>query len=217
MQNEEEHKLMAAMLRKPDGESGLKVADMMSDSNAKMIAASISLLDLAGAKRMLELGHATVRHLEDIYRIQPDIHYQGLEISELMISNAIAYKETHLMELADFALYDGFHIPFPNQHFDRVMTVNTIYFWQDPKNFIREIYRVMCDQGRLVICFRQKEFMTALPFTKFGFTLYNHHDMKELIESSSFKILNVHDETEVFTNKAGEISHRDFTGFVLEK
>ena len=43
-------------------------------------------------------------------------------------------------EIADFKLYNGLEIPFKDQLFDHVLSVNTLYFWEDARLLLNEIY-----------------------------------------------------------------------------
>ena len=45
-------------------------------------------------------------------------------------------------------------IPYEDQRFDKVCTVNTIYFWPEPERNAAQIYRVTPSGGTAVICFR---------------------------------------------------------------
>ena len=101
--------------------------------------------------------------------------------------------------------------------FDKVFTVNTIYFWQEPEKLLSEIYRVLQPKGILCITFAEESFMKQLPFTQFEFELYSTEKVEKLIEKTSFKIINKETLTEKVKSKTGELVDRDFTTLVLEK
>ena len=48
---------------------------------------------------------------------------------------------------------DAAHVPHPDGSFDRVFTVHTLYFWPDLEAGLRELRRVLCDQGLLLLAF----------------------------------------------------------------
>ncbi len=58
-----------------------------------------------------------------------NIHFTGLETSTLMYEEAcrINHQLTGNNQI-DFKLYDGMNIPFPDNSFNKVFTVNTLYF-----------------------------------------------------------------------------------------
>jgi SAM-dependent methyltransferase len=60
-------------------------------------------------------------------------------------------------------LYEGKKLPFEDETFDKIFTVNTVYFWENPVEFLNEIYRVLKDDGTFVLTFGQRDFMEKLP------------------------------------------------------
>jgi SAM-dependent methyltransferase len=45
-------------------------------------------------------------------------------------------------------------LPFADGSFDKVCSVNTLYFWPDPARDLGEVYRVLAPEGRCYITFR---------------------------------------------------------------
>lgn len=216
--NEEELKALAAQLRQPHGEHGLGVADMMNQSNSGMTKHSIQRLDLVANDCVLELGHGNGAHVSFLMEQHQSLVYHGLEISELMHEEAkkrnTKFSDHHQ---AFFHRYDGETLPFSDQSFDKIFTVNTIYFWNNPQDLLMELYRVLRPEGRLNITFAEKSFMEQLPFTTFGFTLYDMAAMRALIAKTSFTIVGSEMQTETVTSKTGESVERDFTTISLTR
>lgn len=112
----------------------------MNKSNIQMTLDSIEALELSKNDILLEIGHGNSGHLEKIYKKGKNIQYSGLEISETIKLEAEKINEKLLKKLqGTFFLYDGIKIPSPENYFDEIFTVNTIYFWENPKDFIAEI------------------------------------------------------------------------------
>ncbi|HLT06682.1 MAG TPA: class I SAM-dependent methyltransferase [Cyclobacteriaceae bacterium] len=210
--NEDQLKALARQLRQPQDHQGLEVADMMNQSNHTMIEHSIDLLDLDDQHRVLELGPARASHLEYLMGKAKRLQYQGLEISPLMVKEAerINLKRVHDGE-ASFLVYDGERVPFSNGHFDRIFTVNTIYFWDEPEKLARELYRVLQPGGRFNITFAQKAFMERLPFTQYGFHLYDTDKVQKLLSGVGFSFHQAVDQQETVTSKTGDKVQRQFT------
>jgi SAM-dependent methyltransferase len=53
----------------------------------------------------------------------------------------------------NFSLFYGIKIPFTDSYFDKIFTVNTIYFWIKPSDFISEIHRVLKVKEILIFTF----------------------------------------------------------------
>ena len=218
MINTEELKAIAAQLSHPEGGMGIEVATGMHANNIGMSMHSISRLQLENGERVLELGHGNGGHIAQLMERGTGLAYYGLEISELMHETA---KRTNAEMIengqAHFLLYDGHIIPFPENYFNKIFTVNTIYFWQDPAAFLLELYRILKPGGAMCITFAQESFMTKLPFTQYGFTIYNDEKIEALIATTPFRIVDTDTCTETITTKTGDIMDRDFTTVRLTK
>ncbi|WP_300600090.1 class I SAM-dependent methyltransferase [Niabella sp.] len=211
-------KTLAGQLRQPSGAMAIEVADMMHASNIGMTVDAIDRLSITENSRILELGHGNGKHLPYLLQQKEGLVYYGLDISREMNREAGTVNQAFVAnKQAMFQLYDGLHIPFVDNYLDRIFTVNTIYFWQDPERLLLELYRVLKPGGRLNITFAQEHFMQMLPFTKYGFTLYNDEKIAQLIKKSPFKITASVTQTEAIESKTGERFSRDFTTVSVEK
>ncbi|WP_027382061.1 class I SAM-dependent methyltransferase [Epilithonimonas caeni] len=212
---EQELKILGQQLSNPEGETGKEVAKMMNETNISMTKESIKALHLTDNNSVLELGHGNAGHLSYLLDFADKIQYIGLEISETMKSEAESINSKYLSQ-ADFQLYDGNKIPFENESFDKIMTVNTIYFWENPVEFFNEIYRVLRKDGSFVLTFAKKEFMKNLPFTA-DFKLYNYEDVEELVAQTNFKRMIRSDKEEWITSKTGTFVKREYKVLTIKK
>ena len=215
---QEELQAIASQLKHPTGEKGIEMGNMMNETNINMTRHSIQNLQIEHGNKILELGHGNAGHVEFIFEQAENIKYYGLEMSELMFQEARQINRNYVSQKqAFFSIYDGNTIPFEDDSFNKVFTVNTIYFWQKPEKLLSEIYRVLESKGILCITFAEESFMKQLPFTQFEFELYSTEKVEKLIEKSFFKIINKETLTEKVKSKTGELVDRAFTTLVLEK
>lgn len=205
---------LESQLSCPTGKSGIKIGKEMHKGNISMTLNSISFLDLKDKISLLEIGHGNCGHLEKIVALWEGIYYFGLEISKTMMQEA---KQFNNYPFAEFNIYDGENIPFPDNHFDRIMTVNTIYFWTNASKLINEIERVLKYTGICVLTFADKKFMKNLPFVGNKFCLYDEKDIKTLISSSNLKIIESKNLSEKVISKTGKLVQRSYTMIKLIK
>ena len=219
MTTDKELQELASQLRCPNGIKGVEVADLMNETNISMTLHSIARLNLLDNDIILELGHGNCAHLPYILQQKKNLIYHGLDISELMNKEAKRINQQFVdRQQAAFYLYDGLNISFADSYFDRVFTVNTIYFWADPEFLISELYRVLKPKGILNITFGQQNYMKQQPLTQFGFTLYNNEKIEQLIDTTQFKIVGSDTQTETVKSKTGDgLADREFTTFTLKK
>lgn len=207
---------LAAQLSQPSGSYGITVSEMMHESNISMTRHAVSRLGLSAGERVLELGHGNGAHIPYILEQAEDLAYSGLEVSELMHTEARRINHA-LQHRAAFSLYDGTRFPFPENFFDKAFTVNTIYFWKQPLDTLNECYRVLKSGGRCCITFGEASFMQQLPFTQFGFTLYSSDTLSALIGDTAFTISDIESQAEIIKSKTGESIERTFTTMTLRK
>ncbi len=209
---------LASQLRQPSGNKGIEIADMMNATNINMTIHSIKRLTLSSGNSVLELGHGNCGHLTHLMEQSTEMNYTGLELSELMHQEAQRINQLHIEnKQAAFHLYDGEIIPFDDNSFDKIFTVNTIYFWPQPVAMLNELYRVLKPQGLLNITFAERSFMQQLPFTQFGFELYDSEKIKELISQTQLQYSGEERQSESIKTKTGELVTREFTTMSLMK
>lgn len=211
-------KELAKQLGNPAGEIGIEVANMMNATNIGMTKHAIESLNLDKNDVLLELGHGNCGHLSYLMKQAENLKYFGLEISELMQQEAIKSNQNYIENnLAEFELYNGTEIPFNDESFHKIFTVNTLYFWQNTDLLLNEIHRVLKPNGIFALTFADKSFMEKLPFTNFGFNLYSLKDTEELLQKNRFKILKSISQTEQVFSKTNEMVNRTFFTVLAEK
>ena len=210
-------KILAQNLANPQGEKGVEIGEMMNATNIGMTLESIKTLLIEDAEHILEIGHGNAGHLKSILNKAKDLTYTGIDISETMRKEAQNLNKEFKSQ-ADFILYEGRKLPFEDEVFDKIFTVNTVYFWDNPVEFLNEIYRVLKNTGTFVLTFAQRDFMEKLPFTKFNFKLYNNDEMEELISESRFKRMKLSEKEEEIKSKTGdELIKRNYTVLTIKK
>jgi len=215
--NEDDLKNIANQLSKPDGASGIQVAEMMHATNFTMTSDCIDQLDLKDSTSVLEIGHGNCGHLHYLLGKADNLNYTGLEISSLMSEQAMEINSPFLGKDVDFVLYDGTTLPFDAATFDAAFTVNTIYFWEEPQEFLKEIYRVLNEKGKFLITLADKSFMEKLPFTKYVFNLYETAEIEELAQNAGFEVTAIKENTDEVRSKVGDLVTRKFYTLTLIK
>ena len=85
-------------------------------------------------------------------------------------------------------------LEFPPATFDRVFTINTIYFRPDVMRGFAEIRRVLKDAGRAAVSLRPKEKTQKFALTQHNFQLYHPTDVAPLMTRAGFRDVRVHHE-----------------------
>lgn len=215
--DQEKLKILAQNLAHPEGEKGIEIGEMMNATNIGMTLESIKALLIEDNEHILEIGHGNAGHVKSILNRAQNIKYTGIDISATMHNEARRLNEA-FRDQADFVLYDGEKLPFGDKTFDKIVTVNTVYFWKQPVDYLNEIYRVLKKTGTFVLTFGQRDFMEKLPFTQFDFTLYNTDEMEETVSGSYFSRMTVSEREEEVKSKTGEETiTRNYTILTIKK
>ena len=209
--SEEDLKNIAKQLGCPEGEHGIKTGEMMHANNIGMTTSAIEALNLQNNEAVLEIGHGNGGHIAQLLSKAENLHYFGADISATIIAEAEKINQDFLTKgKVHFQLTNGITLPFEDGLFDKIFTVNTIYFWTNPSKYLNEIKRTLKPNGTFAICFADKTFMKNLPFTPYGFTLYEVKTVKELLEKTGFAIKNTLKKIEQVQSKTGEQVEREY-------
>ncbi|MES2765605.1 MAG: class I SAM-dependent methyltransferase [Bacteroidota bacterium] len=178
-------------LRKPEGDFGKVIGNNMNTGNADMHALAFEILTFKNGDSVLEIGFGNGKYFPELLKINPEISLTGLDYSQTMCDEAAA-NNAELIENKKLKLVcgDAAEMPFKNRSFDVILTLNTLYFWRAADAQLEEIKRVLKPAGKMLIGFRPKHIVEALPFTKEGFTTYTQEDVRGLLKNHGFTILN---------------------------
>jgi ubiquinone/menaquinone biosynthesis C-methylase UbiE len=213
----EDLKKLARQLANPQGEKGIEIAGIMNDTNIGMTIESIKTLLIEDDETILEIGHGNAAHVKYLIKKARNLRYTGIDISETMHHEAGRLNQEY-EDQVDFVWYEGKKLPFSDKTFDKIFTVNTVYFWEEPVQYLNEVYRVLKDKGTFVLTFGQKEFMERLPFTQFDVTLYSTLEMEETVSQSRFTRMKISErEEQVKSKTADETITRNYTILTIKK
>lgn len=209
---------IARQLSCPSGDNGIITAQNMASHNGNMISEAILALNLREKERVLEIGPGGGNHVPIVMGQSTGLLYYGVDISELMVSESRKRnKELVQSGQVTFSLGNGNSLAFFNEFFDKAFTVNTLYFWQDPVAYSKEIMRVLKPGGMLSVAFAPREFMEKLPFTKYTFRLYSQADAQEVFGKAGFQVVSADRHQESITGNMGMTIDREFMVLTVQK
>lgn len=193
MDNTIDFKVVAAQLANPEGEAGIKTAAHMNVSNGDMTRHAIDFMECGTHAHVLEIGPGNGSFAAYVLSKGSGVRYTGVDRSQTMVAQAREINKQLITEgRVRFEWTDGLAFPFPDQSFDNVFTVNTLYFWEDPSIQLTEIRRMLKPGGMLCVAIASRAFMEQLPFTAYGFTLYTPEAAQELLLANGFTVIDTH-------------------------
>ena len=169
--------------RKPIGIFGrFYMSRVFEKGNAELNALMYETLSVRENDHILEIGFGTGTLIKKIAAHLDNGFVEGIDFSKSMVVIAQKKNRKYInngkvkIHLGDFdeALFD-------DNYFDKIFSVNTIYFWKNPDTTISKICRILKPGGKLFIGFHDKSEMEKMPLNRDVFQYYSAHDITQLL------------------------------------
>ena len=157
---------LSRQLSRPSGAGGKVVARLMNRGNRDLNGEAIERLDVQRGNRVLDLGFGGGVTFAPLWERGATI--VGVDRAEDMVAAArTRYAED--VKAGRLELHEGdvTRLPLGDGAVDRIVTVNTVYFWPDLAVAFAELHRVLAPGGRLVLAIRDMKVMQQLDRTVF--------------------------------------------------
>lgn len=143
---------------KPTGIVGRIFGYVMEIYNREDNYWTVSLLNIGDTSKVLEIGFGTGLAIAEAAKIATHGQSYGIDHSETMLE-AAQKRNRKTVESGRVILRLGnvMALPFEDNSFDIVYSINCIYFWEPPTQGLAEIYRVLKPEGIVAITARNKD------------------------------------------------------------
>jgi arsenite methyltransferase len=182
-------KLIAQQLRRPSGLVGrLFMGTLLNRVNARHIQQTIALLDLQATDHVLDVGFGGGHSFRLMLPLLSHGWLAGIDVAPIMVRQAARQFATVVRTgKLSLCLADIAHLPYPQGLFDKICTINTIYFWDDPIASLAELRRILTVDGQLVVAMEALDAQHAPGFMEYGFTRYTPDDLQHLLKQAGFR------------------------------
>jgi arsenite methyltransferase len=178
-------RFIARQLARPHGLLGRPIGWLMNRHNAAMNEFAFRLLELAPSDRVLEVGFGGGLVLP---RLLAGTQFAaGVDRSQDVVSRANArFADAVRAGRADFREGRVEALPFEAASFGKVLTVNTIYFWESLGAGFSEIGRILAPRGRVVVGFLPEARMRRMRMPADIFKLRAPEDVIVALQATGF-------------------------------
>ena len=190
-------KYISNQFGKPGGWLGRMIEKRMSKRTAIDAEWTVSLLNIQPKSKILEIGFGggVSTQLASKYATQGFV--AGIDHSITMVQvarkrNADAIK-TGRMELNQG---DAASVPYPDESFDIVFSLHSIYFWDNPVECLKGFRRVLKPDGLLAITIQPKNKWGREQIDSPGMTLFFGNEIGEMFSSAGFQNVRTESSTE---------------------
>lgn len=179
--------LMADQLRLPSGPMAPFTAVLLNRRNRSLIHRAIRALDVGPGQRVLDIGFGGAISLLELLRRATGGHVWGIDPSPDMVRRAarLLCEDVSSGRLSLEVAGAG-AVPCGDASLDRVLTVQTVYFWDDLRRGIGEIARVLVPGGRLAVGMMPRVAQEHYGFGRRGYHVLGVDDLAALLDEGGF-------------------------------
>jgi ubiquinone/menaquinone biosynthesis C-methylase UbiE len=144
--------LLAGQHGHPRGIVGRLLGEQMVRQHMPETTWTISLLNLRPEDQILELGFGAGKAIELVAAQITNGHVSGIDLSQEMV-RAASRRNAQAIKAGQVALRLGdlTTLSFADNQFDKIFSIQTLYFWPDPPRALAEIFRVLKPGGVLIV------------------------------------------------------------------
>lgn len=174
--------------RKPTGWIGRFVmSKIFNTGNADLNDFAQQLLAIGKTDHVLETGFGTGKLIAAMAELAPEGKVAGIDFSATMLRQAERINHHHIENgTVELQLGECGKLPYPDNSFDKLCSINTLYFWADPEQYLREMLRVLKPQGKIVIGFRDEQQLSRLDLSGDIVSSYSQTEVLNLLINSGF-------------------------------
>ncbi len=175
---------------KPQGKLGEKLIDNMNENHEKLAQWGVGHLDISKDATVLDIGCGGGVNVKRFLQMTDNKVY-GIDYSKLSVKKSSELNKYEIESgRCTIILESVSEMSFDNDSFDVITAFETVYFWPDFENDLKEVNRVLKEKGVFLICNealpkendeRQKEFIELLDCN-----IYSQEELVYYLKNTGF-------------------------------
>jgi ubiquinone/menaquinone biosynthesis C-methylase UbiE len=200
------NRFIARQLGNPTGFFGKVLAPLWNLRNSVLNETVFKALNLQPNDRVLEVGFGGGYLLNRMALVVTDGFLAGVDISQVMVTSA--HKRFRRLTAAgklDLQCCQAEALSYPPGYFTKVCSVNSIFYWENVSQALKELERVLRYSGLIVLCQTRPESLENRGFAS-HIARYEVSDICRMLEEVGFhdiRITNASDKHREFTCVTG--------------
>jgi ubiquinone/menaquinone biosynthesis C-methylase UbiE len=156
-------------------------------ANAPMNRLALSCLRPSAQDHLLEIGFGGGNRIKQLsHKGLPD-QFTGLDLS----SEAMRLCQKHYNPLirqgrVNLHAANAATLPFGPGQFNKICSINALYFWPRPVDVLTECRRVLSPNGTLYLCYNTKDLLDMYGFSRIGLRGYSVDQIETLFSECGF-------------------------------
>lgn len=189
-----EDKELIKNARKPIGELGHQILDRMNESHESMAQWGVAHFEIKEDSKILDIGCGGGRNIERFAaQISENGRVVGIDYSDVSVEKSIKLNQ-NAIDAGNVNVLQASvsEMPFYDETFDIVTGFETIYFWPDFINDLKEVNRVLKKDGLVFFCneavYREGEMEKYDDLVELlDMKIYSEDVLKKSLEMAGFK------------------------------
>ncbi len=177
---------------RPEGFLGRVMLRFMNFGHAPLTNWGLSLVEIHDGWTMLDIGCGGGATLKRLLKRSKGAQVYGIDISEESVAKARKVNASVLDRQVFVTQGSAEKLPYEDNKFDLVTAVETVYFWPDLPNCLKEVRRVVKPGGRFAIMVEVLENDSLWTDVVDGMTAYSPEQLKEMLEGAGFVKTELH-------------------------
>ena len=184
--------------RKPEGTEGEEMLERMNQSHYEVTGWALSYWEIQEDDRVLDIGCGGGATLHRMAEKVTSGHVTGVDYSDVSVETSRRNNEKNIkrgkMDVLEGSVEN---LPFADDFFDKIITVESFYFWPDPQENLKEVRRVLKEGGTflLVADTYNKEGLdpkTLENICRFHLFTPTAEEFRKLFEKAGFTDIQIH-------------------------
>ena len=170
----------------PKGRMGRAMLKFMNMCHAPLTNWGLSHVDFQDGWTMLDIGCGGGATLRRLLKRSKDAQVYGIDISEESVAKAKRVNADVLDKQVFVTQGSAEKLPYEDGKFDLVTAVETIYFWPNLPECLKEVRRVLKPGGQFTIMVEVVDADSMWMNVVEGMTAYSPEELKLLLEEAGF-------------------------------
>ena len=182
------NRYIAKQLSNPTGFGGKLVFSMMNRKNRPLYNETIRLLAPSNTDSILDVGCGN-GYVLSLFASQYDCSFTGIDISMSIIEDAARRCRKFVKDgKVRLSCQNANAMSFVEHSFNKVYTINTVYFWENLEDTMLEIWRVLKPKGLFVNTLFSNETLSRFSHTKFGYKRFTIEELRRAGRDAGFVV-----------------------------
>lgn len=170
--------------RRPEGLFGrFFMSRVFEKGNAPLNNLVYETLLPKGNERILEIGFGTGLLINKIASVMESGIVTGVDFSDTMVSIAKRKNRKYIKDGRVKIHHGNFNeTDFKEISFDKIFSINTVYFWESPTETVSRIISLLKPGGAVYIGLHGRDDMEKMPLNREVFNYYSEDDIVQILK-----------------------------------